>query len=238
MSRRIIAQRKGTGRPRFRAKSHRSKGRVKYPSLSPQSDKLQGQVVEVTSDPTRSAPLARVLLEDFSEILIIAPEGIAVGQWIEIGEDAPIHPGNVLPLGKIPEGTPVYNIEITPGDGGKLVRAGGAFAQVVSHEAKTTYLLLPSKKSLPIDSRSRATVGRIAGTGKREKPFTKAGFSYHQHKAKNRLYPRVSGVSMNPGEHPFGGGRHTGRSTLVSRNAPPGRKVGHIAAKRTGRRKR
>jgi large subunit ribosomal protein L2 len=240
MGKRLIQQRRGRGTPRYRAKSHKSKGSVDYPSVTIYKDTFGGQVVELIHDPTRSAPLAKVLLEDFSEIFIIAPQNLKVGQWIELGENAKIQEGNILPLEKIPEGTQVYNIELKPGDGGKLVRAGGTFAQVVSHETKLglTYLLLPSKRTISVNSKSRASIGRVAGAGKKEKPLTKAGLAYYKYKAKNKLYPIVSGVSMNPVDHPFGGGRHTGKPTTTRRDTPPGRKVGHIAAKRTGRKKR
>lgn len=238
MGKRIISQRRGKGTPRYRAKSHKGKGRIQYPSLSRYPETIGGQVLEITSDSTKSAPVGKVLLEDFSEILTIVPEGIREGKWIEIGENASLQKGNVLPLGKIPEGTQVYNVELEPGDGGKLVRAGGTFAQVISHEDNLTFLLLPSKKALPVKNKCRATIGRIAGAGRVEKPFTKAGSAFHKHKAKGKLYPKTSGVSMNAVDHPFGGGSHTGKSTTVGRNAPPGRKVGKIAAKRTGKKKK
>jgi len=84
---------------------------------------------------------------------------------------------------------------------------------------------------------ARATIGVIAGGGRLEKPLLKAGAAYWKWSAKSYWWPRVRGLAMNPVSHPHGGGRHVGRPTTVSRNAPPGRKVGHIAARRTGRRK-
>lgn len=242
MGKRLIQQRRGRGTPRYRAKSHRSKGIAEYPSLNLYKNTIGGQVLELIHDPTKSAPLAKVLLENFSEIWVIAPEGLKIGQWIEFGKTALPKDGNVLPLEKIPEGTQIYNIEKTPGDGGKLVRAGGAFAQVISHESRLnlTYLLLPSKKTISINSNSRATIGKVSGSGRKEKPFTKAGNSYYKYKARNKLYPIVRGVAMNPVDHPHGGGghKHVGHPSSVSRNTPPGRKVGHISPKRTGKKKR
>lgn len=240
MGKRLIPQRRGRGTPRYRVPSHRFKGSVNYPPACKEG--IKGQVIDIMHDPARSAPIAKILLEDFKEIQVIAPEGLQVGQWIEIGENAGVGNGNVLPLGGITEGTSVYNIEIRPGDGGKLVRASGTFAYVVSHEKESglTYLRLPSKKTIAVNSNSRATIGRVAGGGRTGKPLVHAGQAYYKHKAKNKLYPRVRGVAMNPLDHPHGGGAHgyIGRPSSVSRNTPPGRKAGHIAPKRTGRKKR
>lgn len=240
MGKRIITQRRGRGGPRYRTPSHKSKGSITYPRTYKEG--IKGQVIDIKHDPTRSAPIAKILLEDFKEIQLIAPEGIQVGQWIGIGEKAGVETGSILPLGKITEGTPVYNIEIRPGDGGKLVRASGTSAYIVSHERESnlTYLKLPSKKTIAVNSNSRATVGKVAGGGRMEKPFVHAGQAYYKYKVRNKLYPRVRGVAMNPIDHPHGGGAHSyiGRPSSVSRNTPPGRKVGHIAPKRTGRKKR
>ncbi|RLI95105.1 MAG: 50S ribosomal protein L2, partial [Candidatus Altiarchaeales archaeon] len=103
-----------------------------------------------------------------------------------------------------------------------------------------TYVKLPSKKIVAFNSNARATVGKIAGGGRKDKPMARAGQAFHKHRAKNKLYPRVCGRAMNAVDHPHGGGRHphVGRPTTVSRNAPPGRKVGHISARRTGLKKK
>lgn len=242
MGKRIIPQRRGRGGPRYRAPSHRFKGSVRYPKRTAYKEGIGGQVISIEHDPGRSAPIAKILLENFEEIQLIASEGLQVGQWIEIGEKAGVDNGNILPLGKITEGTSVHNIELHPGDGGKIVRASGTFAYIVSHEKESglTYLRLPSKKTIAVNSNSRATIGRVAGGGRIEKPLVHAGQAYYKHKARNKQYPKVRGVAMNPVDHPHGGGAHgyTGRSSSVSRNTPPGRKVGHMAPKRTGRKKR
>jgi len=242
MGKRIITQRMGRGGPRYRAPSHKFKSDVKYPSFKEYKDKIGGQVVDIIHDPARTAPVARILLENFKNIDIIAPEGLQIGEWIEIGKDAQPNTGSILPIGKIPEGTLVYNIETVPGGGGKLVRSAGSFASIVSHEKNTglTYVRLPSKRIIALNSNARATIGKIAGGGRRDKPMAHAGQAYYAHKAKNKLYPRVCGRAMNAVDHPHGGGRHphVGKPTTVSRNAPAGRKVGHIAARRTGLKKR
>lgn len=241
MGKRLLQQRRGKGNIRWRVPK-KFKFSVNYPSMFSYKDTIGGQVLELVHDSTKSAPLAKVLLEDFSEIFIIAPQNLRVGQWIEIGANAAIKEGNILPLEKIPEGTQIYNIELQPGDGGKIVRASGTFAQVVSQEKRVglTYLLLPSKKIISVNNKSRATIGKISGFGRTEKPFTSAGEAYYKYKVKNKLYPIVKGVAMNPMEHPHGGGshKHVGRPKTISRTAPPGRKVGSISAKKTGRKKR
>jgi large subunit ribosomal protein L2 len=96
---------------------------------------------------------------------------------------------------------------------------------------------LPSGKIVSLPSRCRATIGIVAGAGRIEKPFLRAGRKWHWMMSKGRYYPRVRGVAMNPVDHPFGGGahQHPGKPTLVKRTSPPGKKVGLIAASRTGK---
>jgi len=113
------------------------------------------------------------------------------------------------------------------------------------NEGKTELLfsmpfVLPSKKQKSFLPECRATIGIISGSGKKEKPFVKAGTRHHLMRAKGKLYPRTSGVAMNAVDHPFGSGRgrHIGKSQIAPRFAPPGRKVGMIRARRTGRRKK
>jgi large subunit ribosomal protein L2 len=241
MGKHLLTQRRGKGKPRFRSPSHRFKGEAEYPKIQ-QSRAIGGQVLEIIHDAGRTAPLARIMLEDFSKILMIAPEGMQVGQWIHIGSGSFKDIGCVKPLGEITEGTEVFNLESKPGDGGKLVRSSGAAASIVTQERKLgmTRILMPSKKTVLISSRSMATIGRASGGGRQEKPFVHAGQMFYNRKGKGKLWPVVCGRAKNSLDHPHGGGRHphVGRPTTVSRNTPPGRKVGHIAAKRTGLRKK
>ena len=241
MGKRIIPQRRGRGGPRYRFPSHRFGGAASYPRMDYNGRRF-GQVVELLDDPARTAPLAKVLLDDFTTTRLIAPEGLAVGQTLEFGSGAKVNPGNVLPLKSINPGTEVCNVEVNPGDGGKIVKASGSSAYVVAHEraAGLTQLRLPSKKTALVRSESLATIGRVGGGGRKEKPLIHAGQNFHRMKARNKLWPKVCGRAMNAVDHPHGGGRHphVGRPTTVSRNTPPGRKVGHIAARRTGLRKR
>jgi large subunit ribosomal protein L2 len=186
----------------------------------------------------RTVPLASVRLNDNSSILTLAPEGIKVGDKIKFSDNKnDMGIGNVLPVGKIPEGAPIYNIELSPGDGGKLVRTGGSNATVVSHDKTKTVIQLPSGQFKTLDSTCRATVGITAGGGRKDKPFLKAGKKHHAYKTRGKQYPVVRGVAMNPVSHPHGGGghQHVGKPSTIKRGASPGKKVGSIAAKRTGR---
>jgi large subunit ribosomal protein L2 len=167
---------------------------------------------------------------------MIAHDGMHVGQDIAAGHGAEIDVGNTSYIGSIPEGTKVYNIEMQPGDGGKMARAAGEAATVISHGKQTTTIRLPSKAQKKLDNMCRATIGSVAGSGRGEKPIAKAGKNFYRTRSRPKVWPKVRGVAMNAVDHPHGSGRKqtVGVQSTVSRNAPPGRKVGHIAAKRTG----
>lgn len=152
---------------------------------------------------------------------------------------AQISIGNCMPLGTMPEGMIISNVEEKMGDGGKLARTSGAYITLVSHNVdnNTSKVKLPSGQKKTFSSRNRALIGIIAGGGRTDKPMLKAGNAYHKYKVKRNCWPKVRGVAMNPVEHPHGGGnhQHIGKPSTVRRNCPPGRKVGLIAARRTGR---
>ncbi|MFQ6105608.1 MAG: 50S ribosomal protein L2 [Candidatus Hydrothermarchaeaceae archaeon] len=236
MGKRITVQRRGKGTSVYRSRSHKHKGDVTYRAEDAKEIAV-GKVVDIIHAPGRSSPLARVLFEDGKSQLMLAMEGMKVGDEIQHGTEAEVKPGNVLPLSKIPEGTYIYNIENKPGDGGKFVRATGTFALLISHDADSAVVKLPSGKLKSINSRCRATIGVVSGGGRKDKPIFKAGKMWHILKPKAKYWPIVRKVRMNPVAHPHGGGSgHPGKPTSVSRNAPPGRKVGLIAARRGGKR--
>jgi large subunit ribosomal protein L2 len=196
----------------------------------------QGSIIELAHEPGRGAPLATLKLDSGETCYTVVPEGVYEGQQIKIGGSAPIDIGNVLPIGKIPEGTLICNIELSPSDGGKLVRASGAYATIVGHTPEGTIVRLPSGKTHYINDLCRATVGVIAGAGRVDKPFLKAGNKLHLMQAKGHTYRRTRGIAMIPAVHPYGSSKRGGqKQKLASRNAPPGQKVGLIAARRTGR---
>ncbi|MXV62203.1 50S ribosomal protein L2 [Natronorubrum sp. JWXQ-INN-674] len=236
MGRRIQGQRRGRGSSTFRAPSHRYKAKLEH-KKEETDDIVRGTVVDIEHDPARSAPIAAVEFEDGDQRLILVPEGVAVGEEVQVGVSAEIKPGNTLPLGEIPEGVPVCNVEANPGDGGKFARSSGVNADLITHDRNAAVIQLPSGEVKRLDPQCRATIGVVAGGGRTEKPMVKAGNKYHKMKARGTKWPRVRGVAMNAVDHPFGGGgrQHPGKPKSVSRDAPPGRKVGDISSRRTGR---
>jgi large subunit ribosomal protein L2 len=206
-------------------------------SAKQQEGVINGQVKKIIHDPGRGAPMVAVKLETGETYYSVAPEGVCVGQPTQIGSKASVEIGNVLPLGKIPEGIMVCNIELSPGDGGKMVRSSGTYATIVAHTPEGTILKLPSKRTKNVHNLCRATIGLISGAGRTEKPFLKAGTKFHLMKAKGHMYPRTRGIAMIAASHPYGSSKKGGRKvTTVSRNAPPGKKVGLIAARSAGSR--
>ncbi len=234
-------QRRGRGSSTFTASTHKRVAPVQYPPMSnkQQEGVIQGQVKDIVHDPGRGAPMASIKLETGETYYSVVPEGVYEGQPTQIGGEASVDIGNVLPLGKIPEGTMVCNIELSPGDGGKMVRSSGAYATVVGHTPEGTIVKLPSGRTKYVNDLCRATVGVIAGAGRTEKPFLKAGNKHHLMKAKGHMYPRTRGIAMIAASHPYGSSKKGGRKvTTVSRNAPPGKKVGLIAARSAGSRRK
>ncbi|SDJ52194.1 LSU ribosomal protein L2P [Halovenus aranensis] len=236
MGRRIRGQRRGRGTPTFRAPSHRYKAELSHRTVE-DDDLVSGTVVDIEHDPARSAPVAAVEFDDGDQRLVLAPEGITVGDTIQVGVSAAIEPGNTLPLAEIPEGVPVCNVEANPGDGGRFARSSGVYATLLTHDRNAAVVELPSGEMKQLAPDCRATIGVVAGGGRTEKPMVKAGNKHHKAKARGMVWPRVRGVAMNAVDHPFGGGgrQHPGRPKSVSRDAPPGRKVGDISSRRTGR---
>ena len=237
MGKNLIQQRRGRGTSRFRAPSFNWKGEAKLPQTV--TSMKEGTITDIIHCAGHSAPLAEVKYGQGSS-LIPAPEGVFIGQKLQLGPGSEAKEGNILALKDIPEGMPIYNLESKPGDGGKFVRTSGTFARIITKMGQTIVVELPSSKRRDFLPECRAIIGTIAGGGRTEKPFLKAGVKHYRMKAKNKFWPIVSGISMNAVAHPFGGkGSHTkGRPTQSARNDPPGRKVGKIAPSRTGRRKR
>ncbi|MEM3054446.1 MAG: 50S ribosomal protein L2, partial [Candidatus Bathyarchaeia archaeon] len=131
------------------------------------------------------------------------------------------------------------NIELKPGDGGKIAKSSGAYATVVAHTAQGTMIRLPSGKTKFLSEGCRATIGVVSGAGRTEKPFLKAGPKFHLMRARGRKYPRTRGKAMVAAVHPYGSSKRSARKvTTVSRHAPPGKKVGLIAARGAGRKKK
>ena len=214
MGKRTRSQRKGSS-PKNKVSSHRFPASNRIPRVN---DKI-GEVVELIHSPAHTAPLAKIKFDDGTIGHIAAPEGISVGQNLSFGGNVTLRPGNVTNLSQIPEGTPISNIEARPGDGGKFARSGGNSAVLEARIDDRVRVRLPSGRVKDLPADCRANIGVLSGHGRNEK------------------YPTVSGVAMNPVDHPHGGGNHQAvhGPSSVSRNAPPGKKVGNIAPRRTGR---
>lgn len=226
MGKNLATQRRGRGTsPTYRSPSHRHPGPVVHPHY--QGD---GTVLDIFQAPGHTAPLAKVRFGT-QEVLMVACDGLSVGQRVSVGV-ANIDRGNTLPLGQIPEGTLVYNLERRPGDGGRFVRAAGTQAVVVS-QGERTVVQMPSGQFITFHPACRATIGAVAGAGRGEKPFTKAGKKWHAFRSFSKAYFDVRGVAKNPVDHPHGGGahQHVGRPSTVGYDAPPGRKVGRLSPK-------
>jgi large subunit ribosomal protein L2 len=231
MGKNLIQQKRGKGGPTWRANGFNSAGDVKLAN-----NKTSATVKDIITSRFHSAPLLEVVYNDGSNGLLIAPEGIKVGDVVEIGSSE-IQIGNSAALKDMPEGALVYNIEATPGDGGKFVRGSGTAARIATKLADKILVTLPSKKQREFHPMCRASMGTVAGGGRLEKPFVKAGNMFHQMKSKNRYWPKMTGAAMNALSHPFGGKRTSrkGRPTIAPKNAPPGRMVGMIRPRKTGR---
>ena len=239
MGKNLIQQKRGKGGPRYRAPSFRYKGKAHFARYG-EGKEISATITDILHSSGHSAPLVELKYSNGEIGLLQAPEGVKVGDRIEMGDNVELKTGNIIPLKNIPEGTSIYNIESNPGDGGKFVRTSGAFAKLITKMEEGIVVELPSSKRRTFLPDCKAVIGVIAGSGRTEKPFLKAGNKFFAMTAKNKLWPKVSGTSMNSLSHPFGGrsSHAKGIPTQSARNSPPGRKVGKIAPKRTGRHKR
>ena len=242
MGKRIRVQRRGRGGPTFKASTHKRVAPAQYLLLTTKDyleTSIKGVVQEIVHDPGRGAPLAHISFENGKKCYTIIPEGVYEGQQIQMGGKAPVEVGNVLPAGRVPEGTMICNLEISPGDGGKIAKGSGTYATVVAHTPQGTMIKLPSGKTRYLNDYCRATIGVVSGAGRTDKPLLKAGAKFHRMKAKGHKYPRTRGRAMVAAVHPYGSSKKSARKvTTVSRHAPPGQKVGLIAAKGAGKKKR
>jgi len=241
MGKRIRVQRRGRGASTWKASTYKRVAPAEYLPVTKKEIEsfISAKVTDFVHDPGRGTPLAEIKTETGQTFYTVAVEGTFKGQEIMIGGKAPIDIGNIIPIGSIPEGTLICNIELSPGDGGKLARSSGAYATIVAHTSERAIIKLPSGKTHYINNLCRATIGVVSAAGRVDKPFMKAGAKYHWMKAKGHKYPRTRGRAMIAAVHPYGSSKRSARKvTTVSRHAPPGQKVGLIAAKSAGKRKR
>lgn len=188
---RITSRRRGGGHKR----------RYRVIDFRRDKDGIPAKVAAIEYDPNRSARIALLHYVDGEKRYIIAPSGLAVGQRVVSGPDAEIRPGNTLPLVKIPDGTFVHNVELVPGQGGKLARSAGTAIQVMAKERGYANLRMPSGEIRLVNQKCKATVGSVSNPTHELVVGGKAGRS----RWKGRR-PKTRGVAMNPIDHPLGGG--------------------------------
>jgi len=200
----------GSGRDAFGRVSVRHKGgghKRKYREIDFKRDKtgIPGKVASIEYDPNRSANIALIFYKDGEKRYIIAPKNLKPGATVISGPDAPIEPGNALPLESIPLGFNVYNIELTLGKGGQIARSAGATALIAAKEGDYVTLKLPSGEMRMVFKKCYATIGSAGNEDHMNTIDGKAG-----RKRWKGVRPTVRGMSMNPVDHPHGGGE--GRS--------------------------
>ena len=189
------------GRITSRHRGGGHKRRIRLVDFRRDKDNIEAKVAAIEYDPGRSAHLALLHYADGAKRYILAPENLRKGDTVISGENAPIRPGNCLPLGRIPVGTVVHNVELQPGRGGQLARGAGAAAQIAAREGKYVHLRLPSDEVRLVPTVCRATVGRVGNAEHNTTRDGKAGRARWRGKR-----PHVRGVAMNPVDHPHGGG--------------------------------
>ncbi|MFH1365346.1 MAG: 50S ribosomal protein L2 [archaeon] len=232
MGKRIISQARGKGSRTYRVRRIAYRYKLSYPK----EFQGEGTVINLINSRGHTAPLARIKCEE-GIFYIPAFKGMVEGQKIKLDTEE-IKEGNIVRLKHVPMKTKVYNLEAKPRDGGRFIKTAGTYAEINRIVGKNIFIILPSKKERKFHPECRATIGVIAGAGRLDKPIIKAGKKHHMSKARNKLWPRTSAVKMNAIDHPFGSGRGKNpKSKIAKRNAPPGRRVGHLRPRRTGRKK-
>ena len=206
-SQRKHAGRNNQGRVTSRHRGGGSRQMYRKIDFKRTKDQVPGKVASIEYDPNRTTRIALIHYVDGEKSYILAPLGLSVGDWVESGPQAEIHPGNCLPLRSIPTGTVVHNVELTPQRGGQLARSAGSSAQVLSREGEYVLVRLPSGEMRRILLNCRATVGQLSNPDHKNESLGKAGASRHLGRR-----PQVRGVAMNPVDHPHGGGE--GRSPI------------------------
>jgi large subunit ribosomal protein L2 len=234
------------GRITSRHRGGGAKRRYRQIDFKRLKDGVSAKVAAIEYDPNRTCYIALLHYADGHKSYILAPQGLGPGDQVESGERADIRPGNALPLRSIPTGTIVHNVELTPGQGGRLGRAAGAGIQVAAKEGPMVTLRLPSSETRLVRAECRATVGTLSNAEHQNVKLGKAGRARHKGRR-----PQSRGVAMNPVDHPHGGGEahHTpgghpetpwGKPTLGYRTRKKGKRSDAliVRGRRRGKKKR
>ena len=193
--------RNNTGRITTRHKGGGHKQHYRIVDFKRNKDGIPGEVERIEYDPNRSANIALIKYADGERRYIIAPKGVKAGASVQSGQEAPIKPGNCLPLRNIPVGTVVHCIELKPGKGAQVARSAGGSAQLLAREGTYVTLRLRSGEMRKVLSECRATIGEVGNSEHSLASLGKAGA-----KRWKGVRPTVRGVAMNPVDHPHGGG--------------------------------
>jgi large subunit ribosomal protein L2 len=232
------------GRITSRHRGGGAKRRYRRIDFRRRKDSVPAKVASIEYDPNRTCYIALLHYADGEKRYILAPNGLRVGDRVESGDGADIRPGNALPLRAIPTGTVVHNVELVPGQGGRMGRAAGTAIQVVAKEGPMVSLRLPSTEVRMVRAECRATVGTLSNAEHQNIKIGKAGRNRHRGKR-----PQTRGVAMNPVDHPHGGGEahHTpgghpvtpwGKPTLGYRTRKKGKSSDALIVRGRRRRKK
>ena len=202
----LASKKKNAGRNSYGRITVRHQGggnRQKYRIIDfkRQKDGMEATVIGIEYDPNRSANIALIEYTDGTKSYILAPQGLKDGDKVVSGTGADIKPGNAMPIENIPVGIMIHNIELNPGQGGKLVRSAGQEAQLMAKEGAYAHVRLPSGEMRLVSIKCRATIGTIGNSDHENIKIGKAGRKRHM-----GIRPTVRGSVMNPNDHPHGGG--------------------------------
>lgn len=195
--------RNSDGRMTMRRRGGGHKRRYRVIDFRRDKPGVPGRVATIEYDPNRSAFIALIVYRDGEKRYILAPQGLGVGDTVEAGPGAPIAVGNTLPLSRIPVGTTVHNVELNPGQGGRMARSAGSEVLIMSRDEQGTraQLRLPSGEVREVLLTCQATIGQVGNADHGNIVLGKAGRARWLGRR-----PKVRGVAMNPVDHPHGGG--------------------------------
>jgi large subunit ribosomal protein L2 len=202
----VVGQRRANGRNNqgMITAKHRGGGNkrlYRFIDFKRTKDGMAAKVLGVEYDPNRTVNIALIQYEDGTKSYILAPMGLKVGQSVISGPDSPPEIGNAMPLANIPGGLEIHNIEMNPGQGGKLVRSAGGVARLGAKEGEWSVIILPSGEMRRVKSKCRATIGQLGNGDWINVSLGKAGRSRHR-----GIRPHTRAKAMNPIDHPMGGG--------------------------------
>jgi large subunit ribosomal protein L2 len=201
VSKRRTSGRNVHGRITSRRRGGGHKRRYRMIDFRRNKDAIPAKVQAIEYDPNRSARIALLAYADGEKRYILAPDGLKVGQTVTSGPKSEIKPGNALPLANIPDGTVIHNVELQPGQGGRIARSAGVSVQLMAKEKTLATLRMPSGEMRMVNIKCRATVGEVGNPEHELVQVGKAGRNRWKGKR-----PKVRGVAMNPIDHPLGGG--------------------------------